>query len=289
MATTSTSSSQYIVNTGGSFTQATNGTLFRDQDYGEQALGTPSQLRQFFQQLNPLIQQLNQLSTQFNINSIDGLITSIALPAIVSDWTGLTLGAGAVNNGNTLLTSLNATAGNAIRKDGWGNCWLAYNVNAAVTLYTLPQPYWPPITFTNTPISVTTAGVVTSSAAGQGIVSWPSASLSPGTVPGFPVYLQVAQARTPAAVLLMGVKPTTNQSLYQTSTGGLVGPGVCSWNWLSGTAPQFTGTAQASQVNTIRINGVWGLNSSLTPSPAGLSYVATFLILYSLPGQSSGA
>ena len=289
MATSSTSTSQSIVNTGGTFAQATNGTLFRDQDYGEQALSTPSQLRQFFQQLNPLIGQLNQLSTASSINNLDGLIVSSTV-SILSDWTGLTLATGATLNGNTLLTSLNAQAGNAVRKDGWGNVWLAVNVSAAnANMYTLAQPYWPPCTITQGSINITNAGVVTSTAAQQGIISWPSASLSPGTVPGFPVYLQVAQSRTPAAVFLMGAKPTTNQSLYQQSTGGLVGPLTCSWNWLSGTAPQFTGTAQASQVNTVRINGVWGLNSALAPAPTGLSYVLSFLILYSYPGQSSGA
>ena len=287
MATQSTSTSQYISSLGGSYTTAGTTATFKDQDYSGQALGTPEDLRKFFQQLNPLVSSLNQLTNALNINNLDGEVLSITVPNIVSDWQALTLGAGAVNNGNTLLTQGNTQAGNAIRKDPYGNCWLAYNVNAAVTLYTLPQPYWPPITFTNSPITVTSAGVVSSSGAGQGIVSWPCVSLSPGQVPGFPVYLQVAQGRTPAALFLMGAKPTVNQSLYATSTGLYVGPLTGSWSWLSGTAPQYSGTGLSSQVNTIRLNNVWGLNAG--GAPPGLSYVVSLLVLYSLPGQSSGA
>lgn len=287
MATVSNSTTQSIVLTGGQFTTASGAATFKDQDYGEAALGSPTQLRQFFEQLNPLVQQLNQSSTALNINNLDGEIQSITVAGIVSDWQPLTLGVGTVQNGNTVLVQTNAQAGNAVRKDPFGTVWLYYNVNAAQTLYTLPQPYWPPGTFTQGTISVTNAGVVTSSAATQGLIGWPSISLSPGQVPGFPVYLKVAQGRTPAAVIILGAKPTTSQTLYATATGLYQGPLTGSWSWLSGTAPQYSGTGLSSQVNTVRINNIFGLNTS--GAPPNLSYIVSVLILYALPGQASGA
>lgn len=287
MATISQSTTQSVIISGGQFTTASGAATFKDQDYGEEALGSPAQLRQFFQQLNPLVQQLNQSSTALNINNLDGEVLSFTVAGIVSDWQALTLGVGTVQNGNTVLTQLNVTAGNAIRKDPYGTCWLYYNVNAAQTLYTLAQQYWPPGTFTQGTISVSNVGVVTSSAATQGIIGWPSLSLSPGQVPGFPVYLQVDSGRTPLAVFILGAKPTTSQSLYSTSTGLFQGPLTGSWNWLSGTAPSYSGTGLSSQVNTVRINNVFGLNTS--GAPPNLSYVVTVLIAYTLPGQSSGA
>lgn len=281
MATTSLSKSSQINTTGGTFASGTQAQTFKDSDYGPQALSTTKQLRRFFEQLNPLVAAIQgNTDTGVNIGALDGDIISFTVPAIISDWQPLTLGAGAPSvPGNTILCQTGATSTNAVRKDGWGNVWLEANVNGAVTLYTLPQEYWPPCTVNSSVISVSPAGVVTSTGAGVLMMSWPAVTLSAGQVPGFPVYLKAAQGRTPAGVFLMGVKPSKVQDIYKATSGLYTGALAVSWTWLSGTAPSLTDN---SHVNTIRLDNIFGLSTQQ-------EMTATVLILYSLTGQSGGA
>ena len=284
---TSLSTTQSIVTTGGTFnTGGSASASFKLSDYGQSGLGTVDDLNRFLTQLNPLTQQIQALSTGVNINGLDGGIFSLKLPLFQSDWTAITLGAGAVfaTDPGTLVTFAGTNVNNCWRKDQDGVVWLRWSVNAApATLYTLPQPLWPLGPIQQGAITVSAAGVVaiTGAVGSYGLASWPCANLSAGQIPIFPLYLKVAQGRTPAACVLLGVKPTTNQTLSSIATGVICGPNSLTWSWLSNTAPLDT-TSSGQKINTVRIDSITGLTYNQ-------AYIATVLVLYGTTGQSTGA
>lgn len=296
MATTSNSTTTSIVQQGGQFSSSSTSARFKDTDYGAQALGTPAQLKRFFAQLNPIVQQIKtQGDTGVNVGNFDADIFSFPVPAYQSDWTGVVTGTVTGITGGGGPTTFDGKSGwVAVRKDGWGTVHLHIRVNAGVggaTLPALPSEFWPEVnlawTIAGSAVNVTlgTNGVITISATVSMVQSnifvYPSASKSPGTVPGtFPITLKVAPGRTPAALFLMGAKPSNSvgQDIYKVPSGLLGAPVGIAWTWLSGTAPS---TASAQLVNTIRIDSIPGLTT-------GVGYTITVLVLYALTGQSSG-
>jgi len=295
MATTSNSTTTTVIQSGGALDNTAN-AQFKDQDY-PQGLSDKTALRRFFTQLNPLVARVKDLGDGgVSLANLDADFLSVPVNAYQSEWVNIPV-TGIVTGGTGILCADGTSGKLAIRKDAWGmvTVYLGVNTSSGGTMNTNPIPteYWPtnhtvlPIvcTGTNTFITVTNAGNINmgigvTMAPSTGVfVSYPCATLAPGTIPGaFPVYLKVAQGRTPVAVLFAGAKPQNSQDVYKTTTGVQGAPLACSWTFLGAQ----TAAADGTRINQVRIDNVPGL-------VAGIPYTLNFLVFYGQTGTSSGA
>lgn len=294
MSTQSNSSTTQVVQTGGSFGTAPANAQFKDQDYGEKALGTKENLRRFFTQLNPIVSRIKDLGDGgVNLSNLDADYLSFPLNAYQSEWTSVLKAVGGVVTAGTGIKCFDGSSGwIAVRKDAWGqvNLWIDVTTSGAGSLgATLSQEFWPPgavayqIPGTVATVTISATGALSISGAvamGPGVIlDYPSATLSPGTVPGvFPVYLKIAPGRTPVSVIFAGAKLQTNSDIYKTSTGLLGAALGCAWTFLGSS----TKAADGSLINQVRIDSIPGL-------VAGQNYILNFLVFYGQTGTSSGS
>ena len=292
MSTQSNSASTQVVQSGGSF-GGTSTSQFKDQDYGEKALGDNKNLKRFFNQLNPLVSQLKNISGGggIGLSNLDADLLSVPVSSYQSEWRSLVTAATGTITGGTGILCYDGTSGwIAYRKDPWGLVSLTFNLTASgggSTGVSLPQEYWPvqavtfPLAGTLTSITISASGLVSFGAAGTGAsyINFPCANLSPGVNPGaFPVYLKIAKGRTPVACVLAGAKPQVSGDQLKTNTGTLGLPIGCAWTFLGAQTP----AADGSQINQIRIDSVPGLIPKT-------QYVLNFLVYYGDTGSSSGS
>lgn len=294
MSTSSNSNSTTIQQTGASLGTSPSVSTFKDADYGQQALGTKENLRRFFAALNPIAAQIKLLGDSgVSISNFDCDLISYNLTAYQSEWTNVSL-SGLVTGGTGIICFDGSSGKIAVRKDAWGHVdvYVFVTTSGAGTLTgatVLPQEMWPiqttqfPIAGSTSFFTISSAGVITLSGAAVTMaacqfLSYPAATLSPGTLPPFPVYLKIAPGRTPIGVQLLGAKPQQSQDVFKTSTGVQGLPLACGWTFLGSS----TKAADGSLINQVRIDNVPGLVS-------GINYILNFLVFYGQTGSSSAA